>query len=102
MTDPILCPCGAEVIPGDRWTDAHAAAWNAEHDGHSPARTLADDVSEMLSGIECDVRPMVLGNGARVEFESKQAKGEAVARLAGFELSDIGYVLFVRAKDGGK
>lgn len=98
----IACPCGAEVIPGDRWTEADAAAWRAEHAGHSPARTLADDVRETLKDIECNVRPMVLGNGARVEFESKQAKTEAIARLAGFELSDIGYVLFVRAKDGGK
>lgn len=96
--------CGAEVIPGDRWTSAHAAAWSAEHSGHQPARSLVNDVREALRDVEGvrEVRAAALGDGARVEATSMVAADDVrrVLSTAGWVVTEIGYVTMVRAKNG--
>lgn len=93
----VLCACGAEVIPGSLYTDADAAAWSTEHAGHSPARTLADYVSERLRGVTGlrEVRP-AMGGAVRVEAWSLEATKVACLALVGFDVTEIGWTLFVR------
>lgn len=102
---PIVCQgCWAEVIPGDRWTAAHEAAWSAEHAGHRPARSLADEVRETLRSVDGVrfVRPTTIGNEARVEARSTEAALAArrVLVAAGWDVTEIGYVTIARRKGG--